>query len=229
MVRGIYIFFYKSSKNLFYGVIKMIQIENMNKSFGKKMIFKDFSLEIKPGEFIGIYGKSGQGKTTLLNIIGTLEKPDSGSIKILGKNLHSGKTKRILLRNDIGFIFQNYALVDNASVIDNLEIALKHKKMNKPQKKEAISSVLKEVDLEDYGNEKVYTLSGGEQQRVAIARLLLKDPNLILADEPTGSLDTENRDIIASLFQKLHQQGKTIIVVTHDNDLSRLFSRSIQL
>ena len=207
----------------------MISINNMNKSFNNKILFENFDLEVKAGEFIGIYGKSGKGKTTLLNIIGTLENPDSGEVKLLGKDTNSKKKKRDLLRNDIGFIFQNYALIDNESVNSNLEIAIKHRKLNKKQKKDAICSVLKEVDLTNYGEEKVHTLSGGEQQRVAIARLLLKNPTLILADEPTGSLDSENRDIITSLFQKLHQQGKTIIVVTHDTALSHLFSRIIQL
>ncbi|MFC8575940.1 ATP-binding cassette domain-containing protein, partial [Heyndrickxia sporothermodurans] len=116
-----------------------------------------------------------------------------------------------------------------ASVNENLEIALKHKKMKKTQKSEAISLVLKEVGLEDYGKEKIHTLSGGEQQRIAIARLLLKDPSLILADEPTGSLDIENRDIIVALFQKLQKQGKTIIMVTHDKDLTKFFSRTVHL
>ncbi|MFT9868722.1 putative bacteriocin export ABC transporter [Bacillus mobilis] len=207
----------------------MISINNMNKSFNNKILFENFNLEVKAGEFIGIYGKSGKGKTTLLNIIGMLENPDSGEIKLLGKETNSNKKKRDLLRNDIGFIFQNYALIDNESVNSNLEIAIKHRNLNKKQKKDAICSVLKEVDLTNYGEEKVHTLSGGEQQRVAIARLLLKNPTLILADEPTGSLDSENRDIITSLFQKLHQQGKTIIVVTHDTALSHLFSRIIQL
>jgi putative ABC transport system ATP-binding protein len=207
----------------------MIEIVNMNKAFGRKSIFKDFNLEVKSGEFIGIVGKSGQGKTTLLNIIGTLEKADSGIIKIMGKDIHKKNIKRHLLRDQLGFIFQNYALIDNASVIENLEIALKHKNMKKTEKKDAISFVLKEVGVGNYAKEKVHTLSGGEQQRVAIARLLLKDPFLILADEPTGSLDIENRDIIVSLFQKLHKQGKTIIMVTHDKDLTQFFSRTIEL
>lgn len=207
----------------------MIQIINLNKAFDRKTLFKDFSLEVKSGEFVGIVGKSGQGKTTLLNIMGTLEEPDSGVIRIMGKDIHKNKYKRLLLRNDLGFIFQNFALMDNASVNENLEIALKHKKMKKTQKNDAISLALKEVGLGDSGPEKIHTLSGGEQQRIAIARLLLKDPSLILADEPTGSLDIENRDIIVSLFQKLHAQGKTIIMVTHDIDLTKFFSRIIRL
>lgn len=207
----------------------MIEIINMCKAFNRKIIFKDFNLEVKPGEFIGIVGKSGQGKTTLLNIMGTLEEADSGIVKIMGKDIHKKKIKTLLRRDHLGFIFQNYALIDNASVNENLEIALNHKKMKKKQKYDAISLALKEVGLFDYGKEIVHTLSGGEQQRVAIARLLLKDPSLIFADEPTGSLDSENRDIIVALFQKLHKQGKTIIMVTHDKSLTKFFSRIIEL
>ncbi|MED1712044.1 ATP-binding cassette domain-containing protein, partial [Bacillus thuringiensis] len=110
-----------------------------------------------------------------------------------------------------------------------LQNTLKHKKMNKIQKNHVISQALKEVGLIDYGIKKVHTLSGEEQQRIAIARLFLKDPSIILADEPTGSLDIENRDIIVSLFQKLHERGKTIIMVTHDKDLTKFFSRTIKL
>lgn len=207
----------------------MIEIINICKTFNIKIIFKDFNLKVKSGEFIGIVGKSGQGKTTLLNIMGTLEEPDSGIVKIMGKDIQQKKMKRLLLRDHLGFVFQNYALIDNASVNENLEIALKHKKMKKKQKHDAISLSLKEVGLVDYGKKIVHTLSGGEQQRVAIARLLLKDPSLIFADEPTGSLDSENRDIIVSLFQKLHKQGKTIIMVTHDKNLTEFFSRIIEL
>lgn len=207
----------------------MIEIINVCKAFNKKIIFENFNLDVKLGEFIGIIGKSGKGKTTLLNIMGTLEGVDSGVVKVMGKDISSKKTKRLLLRDNLGFIFQNYALIDNVSVNENLEIALNHKKMKRKQKYDAIDLVLKEVDLDDYGNKIVHTLSGGEQQRVAIARLILKDPDIIFADEPTGSLDIENRDIVVSLFQKLHKQGKTIIMVTHDNNLSKFFSRIIEL
>ncbi|GKX66633.1 ATP-binding cassette domain-containing protein [Inconstantimicrobium mannanitabidum] len=207
----------------------MVEVINLCKSFKDKIIFKDFNLGVEDGEFIGIVGKSGQGKTTLLNIIGTLEKADSGIVKIMGKEIATRKEKRILLRDRLGFVFQNYALVDNASVNENLEIALKHKKMNRKQKYYAIALALKDVGLDNYGDKIVHTLSGGEQQRIAIARLLLKDPALILADEPTGSLDIENRDVVVALFEKLHKQGKTIIMVTHDKNLAKFFSRTIEL
>ncbi|MCC2248888.1 putative bacteriocin export ABC transporter [Virgibacillus sp. AGTR] len=207
----------------------MILIKNMNKKFNEKSIFEDFNLEINSGEFVGIIGKSGKGKTTLLNIIGTLEEADSGIVKVMGKDIHKKRIKRYLLRHHLGFIFQNYALIDNASVNDNLELALKHKKISKKEKMESITLVLEEVGLNNYSKEKVHTLSGGEQQRIAIARLLLKDPDIILADEPTGSLDNENRDIIVSLFKNLYKQGKTIIMVTHDKDLAHHFSKVIQL
>ncbi|WP_164216612.1 putative bacteriocin export ABC transporter [Virgibacillus sp. YIM 98842] len=207
----------------------MIEIQDMKKKFNNKIIFENFNLNIHSGEYVGIIGKSGKGKSTLLNMIGTLEKPDSGIIKIMGKSIIKKKDKIYLLRHHLGFIFQNYALIDNATVKDNLELALKHKRINKNQKKVKIKKVLNEVGLEKHEREKIHTLSGGEQQRIAIARLLLKDPDLILADEPTGSLDIENRNTIIALFKKLHEKGKTIIIVTHDEDLSPHFSKVIEL
>ncbi|WP_130859143.1 ABC transporter ATP-binding protein [Gracilibacillus phocaeensis] len=207
----------------------MINITNLQKSFGKKVVFDDFHLQVEPGEFVGIIGKSGSGKSTLLNIVGTLEDPDSGKIEILGREVKRRRDKIYMLRNHMGFIFQNYALIDNASVYENLEIALKHKKMGNAKQKQMISTALQKVKMEHYHKEKIFRLSGGEQQRIAIARLLLKDPKLILADEPTGSLDTENRDLIFSLFKDLHNQGKTILMVTHDKELINYFTRTIQL
>lgn len=207
----------------------MIEIKDMYKSFDKKVVFKDFNLQINSGEFLGIVGKSGKGKTTLLNIIGTLEDIDAGIIKIMGKQIKKKKDKRNLLRNHLGFVFQNYALIDNLSVKENLEIALNHRKIKKEEKRNLIESALKKVGLENYEKNIICTLSGGEQQRIAIARLILKDPDIILADEPTGSLDIENRNIIVSLLEDMHKKGKTIIMVTHDKSLINSFSRVIEI
>lgn len=207
----------------------MIKIKDMHKSFNNKVVFKDFNLQINSGEFLGIVGKSGKGKTTLLNIIGTLEDIDSGIIEIMGKQIKKKKDKRNLLRNHLGFVFQNYALIDNLSVKENLEIALNHKKIKKEEKRNLIESALKKVGLENYEKNIICTLSGGEQQRIAIARLILKDPDIILADEPTGSLDIENRNIIVSLLEDMHKRGKTIIMVTHDKSLINSFSRVIEI
>lgn len=207
----------------------MIKIKQLNKSFGDKKIIKNLDLHIREGEFVGIIGESGKGKTTLLNIIGTIERFDSGEIIIMDKKISEKKPHRILLRNHLGFIFQNYALIDNATVYDNLTLALKSRKLKKQEERFLIATALKNVGLDNYEKTKVFSLSGGEQQRIAIARLFLKNPDVILADEPTGSLDEENRNIIINLFQKLHQSGKTIVMVTHDLALSNYFSRVVKL
>ncbi|MHC5250973.1 ABC transporter ATP-binding protein [Listeria kieliensis] len=207
----------------------MIDLVNVRKSLGNQLIFSNLDLKIERGEFLGIFGESGKGKTTLLNLIGALEVPDSGEVTILGENPRKPRIRRKLLRNELGFVFQNYALIDNLSVLENLKIALKYKKMGKKEEIHAIAKALEEVGLNNFEQKKIYTLSGGEQQRVSIARLLLKNPSIILADEPTGSLDQENRDKIISLLKELHQKGKTVVMVTHDKELATIFSRIIEL
>lgn len=199
--------------------MKIIELKDITKKFGEHIVFDDYSLSINEGDFVAIKGVSGSGKTTLLNIIGMLIKVDKGDIWIKGyKNpvFGSGKSKK-LLRNDVSYLFQNFGLIDDETVEGNLELALHFKSISKKEKKDLMKKTLKEVGLENYENKKIYTLSGGEQQRIAFAKILLKDTSIILADEPTGSLDSYNRDIIMKLFDKLHKKGKTIIVVTHDN------------
>lgn len=208
----------------------MITLEKVSKKYDDKEIFTDFNLTIKEGEFIGIFGESGNGKTTLLNMIGTLDKPDKGIIKIEHTILNkSTKENRMLLKEKLGFLFQNYALMDNYTVEENLEIAFYNKKITKQEKKDEINRVLDMVGLNESQQKKVYSLSGGEQQRIAFARLLLKNPPIILADEPTGSLDEHNRDKLMDLLESLHSEGKTIIMVTHDTSLRKYFSRTITL
>ncbi|HGA1025242.1 TPA: putative bacteriocin export ABC transporter [Bacillus cereus] len=205
-----------------------IKLDNITKKYGDEYIFQDFSLDIYKNEFIGIIGKSGAGKSTLLNIIGLLDRPDQGTVMMQGSN-NPYENKKMFFRNTLGYIFQNFALMDNETVIENLEVALKFQKVTRQEKKDLMINALEQVGLSCSLKTKVYTLSGGEQQRLAIARVLLKKCNIILADEPTGSLDKENRDQVIKLLKNLHDEGKTIIVVTHDLDLQDLFSRVIDL
>lgn len=206
------------------------KLENINKAFGSKTILKDFSLEISKGRLYGIVGPSGSGKSTLLNIIGLLEKHDSGSLELFEqKHLKPNSHKALLmLRNKISYLFQNYALSDNDTVYYNLAIALKYSKAK--NKKQEIAKALSLVGLEGFEKQKVFTLSGGEQQRVAMARVLLKPSELILADEPTGNLDNDNKNEIMKLFKLLVKEyNKTVIIVTHDQDIAKECDEIIQL
>lgn len=200
----------------------LIELNRVGKKFGDKIVIEDFSLKIEEGVTYAITGQSGCGKSTLLNIMGGIEKATSGDVVILeNKNISPRSNKaRKLLRNHISYLFQNYALSDNDTVAYNLEMALLYNKEIK-NKKQAISDALKKVDLEGYEKQKVYTLSGGEQQRVAMARLLLKPTQIVLADEPTGNLDIKNRNAIFELLQELNGEGKTVVIVTHDKELAQ--------
>jgi len=209
--------------------MKILEAQSISKSFGFQNILKDINFEIHDQEMVAITGASGSGKSTLLNILGLLETPDSGMLTLFGQTkIHpfSSKASR-LLRDRIGFLFQNYALIDNKSVAYNLLLAIKKRKgLNT---KEKIEQVLNRVGLNGFERKIVYQCSGGEQQRIAIARLLLKPCDLILADEPTGSLDLINRDAILDLLQDLKSEGKSIIIVTHDPVVAQRCDRIIQL
>lgn len=199
--------------------MEIVELRNVTKQFDERTVLRDYSLIISEGQFVAIRGASGTGKSTLLNIIGMLLSIDKGEVWIKGyKNPRFGtKCSQKLLRREISYMFQNFGLIDNATVKENLELALHFKKLSSKEKKEKISWALKEVGLDNYQDKKIYTLSGGEQQRIAFAKILLKDANIILADEPTGSLDVNNRDIVMGLLKKIHEKGKTIIMVTHDD------------
>ena len=209
--------------------MRVVSLENINKSFGNHIIFTDYSLEIEEGEFVCISGESGKGKSTLLNIIGILDVPDSGEVTILGNRnpFFTSSMGKKLLRNEISYIFQNYGLVEDRTVKYNLEISGLY---SKKYKKENLINALNKVGLdESFLSRKIYTLSGGEQQRVALARLYLKNSSIILADEPTGSLDAKNRELIMAILSDLNKDGKTIIVVTHDAEVEKCASRIIKL
>lgn len=204
----------------------MIKIENLNKSFKNKKIITDLSLEIKENEMIALVGPSGVGKSTLLNIMGLLEPYDSGQVTIMGQTNIKPLSKKAskLYQHEIGFLFQNYGLIDGISVYDNLKFLLKG-----PNKRSKVIEALKQVNLEDFIDKNIYTLSGGEQQRVALAKIILQDSKIILADEPTGSLDKTNRDLVLKILNQLNQKNKTIVIVTHDEEVAAICQRTINL
>ena len=202
----------------------MISVNNICKSFGDKVLFEDFSFTAEPKEFVVITGKSGCGKTTLLNILGGLEAPDSGSVSVDGNDIQSRKFRRVFYADIVGFLFQNFALVENKTVRQNLEMVMK-----KHRSGVSAEEALKMVGIEDKKDSKVFTLSGGEQQRVALARLIFKRCDLILADEPTGSLDSENEDEVLRILHSFCDLGKTVITVTHSTKIISMEKRVIRL
>lgn len=203
----------------------MFKLININKSFGNNQLFKDFNCEIEAGKMTAIIGKSGSGKSTLLNIISTIEKVDSGDIFFEDTNISnvSKRKQKTLFKNTYGFIFQNYALVEEKTVKENILIG------NDKITDEEINNVLKKVKLEGFADRIINSLSGGEQQRVAIARIIIKNPITVIADEPTGNLDLYNSEIIIDLFKDLKDKGITIIVATHDPMLMKSFDKVINL
>lgn len=205
----------------------MIHIKNISKSFGEKKVFDNFSGNVEENEFVCITGKSGSGKTTLLNMIGFLEHPDQGEIEINGLKGINKKEKMHIRRKTIGYVFQNYALIEDDTVEKNLQIS----SMYSPDfNKEKANQTLERVGLsKSILKKQVYQLSGGEKQRVALARVMLKPFDVLLADEPTGNLDDENKNAVIDILLSLKEEGKTIVCVTHDHDLANVADRIINI
>ena len=203
--------------------MKILELKNVSKSYDGRKIIDDFSVSIPEKSIVAIVGKSGSGKSTILNMIGLLEEIDSGEIKIYGKKLpqiNSSQATR-LRRNVINYLFQSFALINDITVMDNLLIAIEFLDISKKEKIRLIDKVLKDLDISILKNKKVNTLSGGEQQRVALARCILKPGDLVLADEPTGSLDPQMTETVFDLIKSLRDKyGKTVIIVTHDLELA---------
>lgn len=214
----------------------MIILQNISKVFNKgkkneKIALDNINLEIKDGELLAIMGKSGAGKSTLLNIIGCLDAPTSGTYKLGERTIDSLSAKEMSqIRNEMfGVVTQTPFLIDNLSPLENVMIPLMY---NKKQKKDRVGKVinaLNSVEIDYNYKGKTVDMSGGEQQRISIARAIVNNPNIILADEPTGSLDTENGQNVMNILKKLNAEGKTIIIITHDIDIATQCSRIITI
>ena len=208
----------------------MIELQHIWKQFGSRIIFSDLNLNFQSGMVYALIGDSGCGKTTLLNMLAKLETFDKGEIVYKGKSLTSLKNEEFY-RNELGYLFQNFGLLESQTIRENLELGLIGKKQNKKQEKERLLlQALQAVRLDYLSlNQKVYELSGGEAQRVALAKIILKDPPLILADEPTASLDPKNSKEIMEILLELRNANRTIIIATHNPSIWKMADQVIHL
>ena len=210
----------------------MIEVKNIHKSFGTLEVLKGVNLTVKKGEIVSIIGKSGAGKTTLLQIIGTLDKPDSGSVMIDGVDVFALKEKELAdFRNrHIGFIFQFHQLLPEFTTLENVMMPAMIACMDEKEAEQRAMKLLTELGMAERITHKPNQLSGGEKQRVAAARAMMMSPNVILADEPSGSLDESNKKELHKLLLQMREQyGQTIIIVTHDNELAEISDRVIEI
>jgi putative ABC transport system ATP-binding protein len=214
----------------------LIKLENLSKTYqiGETEVraLREVSLDIHAGEFLAVMGPSGSGKSTLMNIIGCLDKPTAGKYFLEGEEISKvDKNKLARIRNEkIGFVFQSFNLLSRTSALENAELPLLYSNISNKERNERAMAALASVGLKGREHHKSNQLSGGEQQRVAIARSLLNDPSLILADEPTGNLDTKTGSEILDIFKRLNEDKKiTLIIVTHDPDIASLAHRRLYL
>lgn len=208
----------------------MIELQHIWKQFGSRIIFSDLNLNFQSGIVYALIGDSGCGKTTLLNMLAKLETFDKGEIVYKGKSLTSLKNEEFY-RNELGYLFQNFGLLESQTIRENLELGLIGKKKNKKQEKERLLlQALQAVRLDYLSlNQNIYELSGGEAQRIALAKIILKDPPLILADEPTASLDPKNSKEIMEILLELRNANRTIIIATHNPSIWKMADQVIRL
>lgn len=215
----------------------MIRLDNISKIYNqgqKNMCYgiKDLSVKINQGEMVSIIGRSGAGKSTLMHILGCMDSYEEGEYWLNGEKIENFNDKKLSeIRNQkIGVVLQNYALIEDLTVEENVSIPLDFsQKYSRKERKERIQRVLKKVEMEGYTDYYVNYLSGGQKQRVAIARAMVNNPELILADEPTGALDSQTAQHIMELFKKLNKEGKTVIIVTHDMQVAAECNRILKI
>ena len=213
----------------------MIKIEKLSKVFRTEDVetiaLNQVSLEVKDGEFVAIMGPSGCGKSTLLNILGLLDNPTGGDYYLAGQEVgHLHEKERTQVRKgNIGFVFQSFNLIDELNVFENIELPLTYLKVKAAERKEKVREIMKRMDISHRANHFPQQLSGGQQQRVAIARAVVCNPKLILADEPTGNLDSKNGSEVMQLLMQLNNEGTTIVMVTHSRHDAGIAHRVINL
>lgn len=209
----------------------VIKLENINKKYGSVNALENINLEIEKGEFISIVGASGSGKTTLMNILGCLDIADSGEYILDGCNINEYTDSEISeVRNQkIGFIFQGFNLISSMTAAENVELPLVYRHISKHKRRKIALEALEKVSLSSRTDHKPSEMSGGQQQRVAIARALASQPEIILADEPTGNLDPKSGSIVMDIIKNLNTCGKTVILITHDMNIAQSASRIIKI
>lgn len=215
--------------------MSLIDIKSVGKEYktgdNRTQVLKDINISINEGEFVAIIGPSGSGKSTLMHILGLLDSPTEGEYLLDGKPMQNRGDRELarLRRGSIGFVFQSFNLLARLSVLQNVMLPMVYAKVPTRQRKGKAMELLKIVDLEDRANYKTNQISGGQTQRVAVARALANSPRLILADEPTGNLDTKSSQAIVDLLKRLHRQGNTIVIVTHNPEIAGQTERIIEL
>ncbi|WP_216819755.1 ATP-binding cassette domain-containing protein [Frondihabitans sp. 762G35] len=208
-----------------------ISVEGLSKTRGKETLWADVTFTVEAGSALAVTGPSGAGKSTLLNCVGLLEKPDAGTIDLDGVSTRriSRSTRRRLFRSTIGHLFQNYGLVESWTVDGNLDVAFVGRGLDRRLRRDRRRAALERVGLTGLGTRRVYSLSGGEQQRIALARLLLKNPTVVLADEPSAALDHDNAAVVLSVLAELRHGGSAIVVATHDDVVTEWCDDRIEL
>lgn len=208
--------------------MSLLKLNHISKIYGSLKALDDISLTVNKGEWLAVMGPSGSGKSTLMNIIGCMDRPSQGEVSLDGKDISKENAKGLtaIRRDKVGLIFQQFHLVNYLTAVENVMVAQYYHSL--PDEKEAMEALAR-VGLADRAKHLPSQLSGGEQQRVCIARALINHPELILADEPTGNLDETNENIVLDIFRQLHTEGATLIVVTHDPEVGEVAHRTITL